>query len=285
MAAATFCAMPAPAAASPVAAIAQVPIERMCGPDGVLGYRFGATDGPPNQSPFPGMTSMQLPPEFAPFDRGGLDSTKWSERIYAANYVAQRPDEESALAVIVELARRFEQLGWTADRGVSEEDAAARTTIAYIAPSPGDVHLYWPAGATGPERKHGVRIQLMRLGSEVNFSCTDLALFGEHLEEALGRLPEGTPRPVEPVLAIPPEIDPGTCDDPAKRAALLASRPEDSELIRYLNQRSRYRERLVAWKMDRLKKAAGLSESQAMEITVAGLSDPAAAGAWRRGSS
>ena len=255
-----------------------VPIERMCGAEGVLGYRFGGTDSPPKLVDFPGTTPLRLPPAFAPFARAGIDSTKWSNRTYAATYEAELADDDAALAAIERLAGRFERLGWTAERGVSDEDAAERATMTYTPPGRGEVHLYWPAGATGPDRRDGVRIALTRLDNQLTLTCTSLSLFQDHVEEALGRLPAGIPRPVEPHLPLPARVDAATCSDPGKRAALLAAHPDDADpMTRYVAERMKYRERLVTWKIDRLRKSGKLTDDQMMKLALSALDDPASA--------
>ncbi len=259
------------------AGLETLPIERMCGAEGAIGYKFGATDGPPKMMDMPGATDLRLDPAFAPFERAGINSTTWSNRIYAANYVARFADPAAALAAIRTIAERFERLGWSADRGTTDEAAADRTTMSYIAPGPGEVHLYWPAGAAGPDRTDGVRIELSRLGPEVTFSCKSLPVFADHVQEALGRLPDGIPKPTSPVLPLPKRPDAALCADPAQRAELLASRPEDSELMRYVVQRSKFRERLVTWKMDRLRKSGKLTDEKMMQLVMTSLDSPAAA--------
>lgn len=254
-----------------------LPIERMCSAEGALGYRFGATDSPPKLVDFPGTTPMRLSPAFAPFARAGIDATKWSNRTYAATFEAELADEEAALAAIERLARRFEQLGWTAERGVSDEDMAARATMLYIPPGRGEVHLYWPGGATGPTRRDGVRIALTRLGRQLTFSCTALELFRDHVEEALGHLPDGTPKPLEPRLPIPERVDAATCADPVKRAALLARHPDDADpMMRYVTERAKYRERLVTWKLDRLTKSGKFTGDQMTKLVLSALAEPGA---------
>jgi len=259
------------------AGLESLPVERMCGAEGAIGYRFGATDGPPKMMAMPGATDMRLDPIFAPFERAGIDSTTWSNRIYAANYVARFADPAAALAAIQAIAKRFERLGWSADRGTTDEAASERTTMSYVAPGPGEVHLYWPAGAAGADGGDGVRIELSRLGTEVTFSCKSLPFFADHVQEALGLLPDGIPRPSAPLLPLPARPDSRLCADPARRAELFASRPEDSELMRYVVQRTKFRERLVTWKMDRLRKSGKLSDAQMMKLVMSGLDSPAAA--------
>lgn len=257
-------------------ALATLPAETMCNIDGAIGYKFGATNGPP-QLFMPGMTSLRLAPRFAPFERAGIDSTMWSNRIYQATYVMQLPGKEAALAAIQQLAARFQELGWTADRGVSDEDAAARSLfLTYRAPGAGEVHLYWPAGTVGADRKDGVRVQLTQLAGEVTLSCISIPLFLDHVNEALGNLPPGTPKPVEPSLPLPKEVDVSTCADQAKRDAFLATRPEDNALMRHTMERAKFRERLVTWKLDRLKKSGKLSREEVTKLLFSGLSDPKA---------
>ncbi|HYD36071.1 MAG TPA: hypothetical protein VEA60_00555 [Allosphingosinicella sp.] len=259
------------------AGLESLPIERMCDAEGAIGYKFGATDGPPKIMDMPGVTDMRLNPAFAPFERAGIDSTTWSNRIYAANYVARFADTAAALAAIQTIAARFERLGWSADRGTTDEAAAERTTMSYIAPGAGEVHLYWPAGAAGAGRGDGVRIELTRLGTEVTFSCRSLPVFADHVQEALGRLPDGIPKPSAPILPLPKRPDAALCADPAQRAELFASRPEDSELMRYVVQRTKFRERLVTWKMDRLRKSGKLTDEQMTRLIMVSLDSPAAA--------
>ncbi|HEX8257040.1 MAG TPA: hypothetical protein VF589_05365, partial [Allosphingosinicella sp.] len=91
-----------------------------------------------------------------------------------------------------------------------------------------------------------------------------------------GPLPPGTPKPVEPSLPLPKRIDISVCADQAKRGAFLATRPEDDAFMRHTMERAKFRERLVTWKLDRLKKSGKLSDDEVMKLAQSGLSDPAA---------
>jgi hypothetical protein len=58
---------------------------------------------------------------------------------------------------------------------------------------------------------------------------------------------------------------------------MAASRPDDHELMRYAIRTTDHRERLVTWKMDRLKKSGKLSSERALELITSSFDDPAAA--------
>lgn len=273
-------ATPSPAAAQAHAPstremIAALPVEDMCSAEGALGYRFGATDGPPKLLDVPGVADMDLHPRFAPFDRGGIDSTKWSDRIYAVIYTTHIPDDAAALATMEQIAQRFEQLGWSVERG-PDEDASEPSTLSDLASGVEEIRLYPPPGAGGVERADSVRIDLTRFLDEVRLACSSTPFYELHVGEAFGNLPQGTPKPVPPVLALPARPDPAICSDPIRRRELLASRPGDNALVRYAIRRGKFGERLVTWKMDRLKKSGKLPEGRAMELVAAGFSDPRA---------
>ena len=63
----------------------------------------------------------------------------------------------------------------------------------------------------------------------------------------------------------------------ARRAALLASHPDDADpMMRYVAERAKYRERLVTWKMDRLRKSGKLTDDQMMKLALSALAEPSA---------
>jgi hypothetical protein len=256
---------------------ATIPIETMCGRDGAFQYRFGASDGPPMPTGMPGLANVTLTPRYAPFTRAAIDSTRWSKRIYRFSYDVVLRDRRAALAAIATLAARFEQAGWTREPPGADADGD-ENLMGHLPPGEGEAHLYSDPAAVGRSDGEGVRVELSALGEELSFVCVSIPLMEDQIGEVMGRLPPGTPRPVEPVIALPPGLGGTDCADPAARAKLAAFSPSDPDpLTRQVLARADYRERLVTWKMDRLRKSGKVSPERSFELLSAAFENPAAA--------
>jgi hypothetical protein len=259
---------PAPDQAAVLTQIDALPIDRMCSTRGAFQYAFGSTDLPPSLFPFPGMDKRGLPASAAPFTSVALDSTKWSNRFFRATYEASFPDKPSALAAIRRLAQLFRTRGWIAKEG----SANPQGSIILPDPDLGDVHFYSEADGLDPDKRTGVIAALDHLGSVVTFSCASLPLLSAQVEEALGNLPVGTPKPQPPLAPRPESLDPTLCTTPEGQAQVdtnIGGTPD--AMTRFIAEHANYHERIVTWKTDRLKKSGKVSDNRLIAIMMGGL--------------
>lgn len=250
------------------AQIDALPMVAMCNTENALGYGFGKTDAPVSLLPM-GLETRGLSPTALPFKRASLSNTKWSQRYIGATYSFDAGDKATALAAIQRVAEHFRKLGWIERKGGVEDDGP----MIDFPPGPGEVAFYSAETArVGPGRK-GIRASLTLLGSEVSFSCEDMAMWEVQFAEAFGTLPEGTPRPVAPESIRPEAINPQICVAAEGQAQIRAyAKTDDTDaMTRFLLERSNYAERLTTWKSDRLKKSGKVSDDRLLELALSGL--------------
>lgn len=248
------------------AQIDALPMDRMCSTKGVYQYAFGGTDAP--VSLLPSIDRMRLPPSAAPFKDVALGTTKWSSRFVGATYELETDSVATALAAIQRLARHFRARGWIAKEHV---DDGADFGLVDLPPGEGEVNFYSAEAAMSGEGRTDVRVGLTRLGTTVTFTCEDMAMAVLNMEEALGNLPVGTPRPVRVEMPRPEALDPAIYDTPAGKARIEAIGGDPDALTRFILQRSRFAERLVTWKTDRLKKSGKVSSERMLRLTLGAL--------------
>lgn len=270
--AAALCAAPAAQAqdtrAALLAQIDALPMDDMCSARGVFQYGFGGTDAPPNPLSMMDMNKQPLPAAAAPFEQVALVSTKWSNRFAGATYELDVADEATALAVIERLARHFRARGWIAKENVDDADFS----LIDSGPEPGGVNFYSEAAAMAGDDRKGIRVALHPSGEKVVFECEDMAMIVLNVREALGDLPEGTPKPVRPAALRPEALDPEACATPAglaQYAAIAGGKPD--AMTRYVMERANYNERITTWKSDRLKKSGKVSSDRLLRLALTGL--------------
>lgn len=259
---------PKPLTEAMLAQIDALPLDRMCHKSGAYQYRFGSTEFPRNPFVMIDWDKHAMAPANAPFVEYWIGSTKWSNQFFTINYEFYLENKEQALIAIERLAKRFRSLNWTERPGGVEEDG----TFYDYPPGEGEFAFYSEATQATGDHRTGVRAAFTHLGGWVTFECASLPLTIVQLGEAFGNLPEGTPRPVAPTTERPDMLDIAQCETPEGRKRVSdAFGATPDTLLRYLLERASYRERLVTWKSDRLKKA-GVAGERLLQLSMAGFS-------------
>lgn len=232
-----------------------VPFATLCNAQGSLDHRFGDTSAPPAL-----MASMApretLPAEFAPFTEMTLSSTKYSNKLVSAEFTAEFASAEAAEAARAQVAAGYRALGW-----VEQPIEGNYSTNLFL------------GEAESPKL---AQVELLTMGNALTMKCSNVALEAEFASEAMGRLPPGTPRPVAPVVPRPEALDVARCATPAGRAEILAKgRGAGTDpLSAYIGTRMQYRERLVEWKTDRLRRSGKVSADRLATIALEALDQP-----------
>ena len=235
---------------------------QMCSASGSFQFTFGQQDVPGSSSAERAMRAgFALPEDAAPFVRAQPASTKWSNQFFAIEFAftSDAPDDE--------MEALYESLdAWlTADGWLQRPEGydAPLYQLRYA----GDLSWYKPTGtaAEAPE----IMLDLSEFADEVTLSCarSDLALLA--LEEELGRLPKGTPRPLEPQLPMVPVPSVADCARPeitAEIDAFIKDGTPDA-YVRTLLARGDYQDRLSQWMMWRLEEA-GASSDEVLELAL-----------------
>jgi hypothetical protein len=230
------------------AQINALPLSEMCSKTGAMGQKFGATDLTPSTMLSRGAANLPLELRFAPFDKYGLSTTKYSNKMYEAVFnsiIDQELTEDSLKAI----AARFVASGWTP---VKTEDQTF------------DIELN-----LNPENEpdgYGIRVTLQPLEGGVMLTCQNVALLEEHYAEATGGYPANLPRPAPPIsrqetaaIAVPV-----SCDDPASsKQAIDAFKNGEWMASHTVTAEEDYQERLAAWKSSKLV-ASGKVERTAL---------------------
>jgi hypothetical protein len=233
------------AADPPPAWAAALPIERMCRATGALDHEFGSRDVPRQFMPS-SLNPLPLDDAYAPFTAVKIETTKWSRRFHSAVYEAETASQEEAKAAAAAIAARFKAVGWI-DPIAGSRYAGTDGNISLVSEPPGS--------------EEGAMILLNPAGTKLAFSCLSVPLALVSLDEAFGHLAPGTPKPVLPRSPVPEGFDAAQCDDPAARAQFLAVSSSGTDpLTRYIDERMDFAERMITWKLDRLRDSGKISE-------------------------
>jgi hypothetical protein len=250
-------------------------LERMCSPAGTMQYAFGAT-GVPLSSRVEQIASkgFGLPEGFAPFERAQPMSTPWSGRLFQMTYAFEEPDAETAELAMEALFDQLEALGWI----YAPEDFGDLPL--YLGNSAGYLRFERPVTVDGAETR--LLLSLDHFADEVSMTCMrdDLAL--ANANEAFGKLPPGTPRPVLPEIVIPPALTPARCAEEsvlAEMRELMASKGFFDSFSARMFERMTYRERLSAWMLWKLNESGKVDSTELI-----GLGLDAAGGASPEGN-
>jgi hypothetical protein len=234
----------------------------MCSAKGALGFTFGET-GVPFGSRLERSMGMgwELKPAMAPFTKAQALATPWSGRLAQIEYEVSESDKERGEMALLTLATAAEAAGWVRNSALEEPDKLPF----YLTPVSGDI-VYDVPGGEGVVASISYGLGTLRL------ACANKALLRANAEEAFGKLPPGTPRPV--ALAV----DPGT-----KHSAADCSRPEAQEaMLTVLDGRPdaitarimlglNHTERLTEWKSWRLRESGKVSAERLAALTIEAL--------------
>ena len=257
-----------PAAAQEVEVPIPAPavLERMCSPAGAMQFAFGQTGVPGSSKLEVTLRSggFRLPAALAPFRSAQPRSTEWSARFMEMTYSAPLPpgDAAGADALKARIAAALAAAGWERIP-LSAEDAPL-----YLMAYGSDTVLARPAGEGTPPGRVLLSLDFDR--DRLTMTCGRDDLLRAHAEEAFGKLPPGTPRPVVPTIAIPATASPADCDRSevqAQTAALLAEGITDRFMADML-ARTTWRDRLTTWMVWKLRESGKVSSDRLIRLTL-----------------
>jgi hypothetical protein len=261
------------ASAQEIALPAPEVLDRMCSAKGAMQYGFGDT-GVPGSSKLESMmrTGMTLPAAAQPFEKAQPRSTEWSGRFMEMTYSVAMPKEQAAQAtvLIASLGKALAAAGW------SKLDMPIDKAPLYLTAYASDQSYAKPAD--GPRGATRVLAAISYELGEVSFTCGRDDLLRDHAQEAFGKLPLGTPRPVVPPINAPNVTVEADCLRPEKIAevqAVFASGKADRFMGDML-ARTTYRDRLTQWMLWRLESSGKISPQRliSLSLTAVGKSSP-----------
>ncbi len=224
-----------------------------CTAEGAFGERFGAS----GVNGVPGVRMMNsqfvTPAQAYAFSEIEATFTHLSHRLHTISAMASFADADAAVeaydALDEALASRFQYAG------VNDlEDG-----IAYYS---GD-----------PATETGFKVEIMLMGDDLQFTCTDRALFQLTMDEFTGRARVAGP-PAPPQLTLPPAPAAGACAAPESRAALLSGfEGQIGAIMNYGTEANRYSETLANWKRQLMQERGLWTEQESRDFHLAMLND------------
>jgi hypothetical protein len=276
-AALALCAMPlqmgAAQAATPADQVAQVPLDQLCNMGGALGLSFGTTEHGVAASHKPGSINRDLPAEFGPFKTASVEASKYSRRFASVTYIAEFASKAEAMGAQKALVARLAANGW----GLSSDaiDGGKPSAEAQLAASLAEGPVLYKGPPGGMEKNEGTMLTVSHFGQEVTVECMGLAESGRFMDEALGKMPEGTPKPFFTPVENMMQLNPADCDDPAKRIEFQKSLDRGSSLnVMPGADRVDYEERLADWKIMKLSSSGKIDREELVDKIIALIANP-----------
>lgn len=226
--------------AQDLAMVEAMPVERLCTPEGTVGARFGEV-GTPDDALFPGFDDLaNLPPEFAPIRFPALYRSRWSGRLYRAEFPINLDDDAAVAPMLKRLGQRFRRAGWALISDPADED----------------LELVPESRASGSS----ARLSIARFGwGTVQITCSDSKLEAANEAEKQGILPDGAVRPQPSPGQRPETLDSAICASREGRARFDSAMKSHAEITwRYLEAPAAYWIRLGRWKWDRLRRSGAI---------------------------
>lgn len=238
-------------------------LERMCSPVGAMQFAFGQT-GVPGSTRLDGLLQRSFTAHSAmhPFVKAQPRATEWSGRLMEMTYSFPSPDEDSAYDVMEALAAILEEAGWSYLNMPLDEAPMYLVSVSGFASFEKPVE-----GDSGPSR---VLIGLDYGLGEVTLTCGRDDLLRAHANEAFGKLPHGTLRPLVPEIAVPDIGDMARCTDPAVLAqmeSMFATSQLSDEYFAAMLARTNYRDRLTSWMLWKLDESGKISSEELVELS------------------
>lgn len=250
-----------PAAATLTAA----QLNRMCSPAGMMQYSFGET-GVPGSTKVEQIISpgFAMPASFAPFERAKPMATAWSNRLFQMTYSFKLADEDEAQDIMAQIGEVLEEeAGWTyVARDFDNTPLSMINAVGWLS-------FEKAVEADGAPTR--VFLALDHGLGEVTLTCSREDLTRVQFGEAFGRLPEGTPRPAMPEVAIPPALDPVRCADEAVLAEMRSLIAEERFTDRFsaiMLERTSYRDRLTTWMIWKLDQSGKIDTMEIVGLVM-----------------
>lgn len=274
-AASLFCVLSSPLVAqqsaapssNPLPAFSAQDLQQMCSADGVFQFEFGQTD-------VPGSTRIEklmrmafpLPDRFAPFAQMQTFGSAWSRKFTRAEFQTKPFDEEviyklaDVPAIAAAIGPMLESSGWT-----RKETIDSLNTPMYLIGSVGE--YTWEKEIAWGEETSKLFFNVDAFAGQAILTCTHDRLSLLFLQEGLGRIPDGTPRPEAPDLPFIPVPDLETCLSPAYTAEIEAfmANGRPNSFIGALLARSDHHTKLSQWIGWRLEQA-GMTKDEVFKM-------------------
>lgn len=249
---------PAPTAA----AVATIPLDRLCSAEGALDLRFGdRVDGAQkgNQSE---PLLRELDALLLPFDYAELGYSRYSQKLSTIGYLATFSSADAASEAAEILVDKAQALNWN------------------LVAQPRDVEgLFEYSFSSKPEQADPVASDETMLSisvdeASVSIRCENAALATVQLNEAFGKMPVGMPKPqLVDYQASISSFTENDCDDPAKRSAFEADISAGNKAVFSPNwSRLTFEEDLVNWKIMKLT-SSGKTDFDRINGQIIGLFD------------
>ncbi|MEL6528526.1 MAG: hypothetical protein AAFQ27_01100 [Pseudomonadota bacterium] len=244
-------------------------IRQMCSANGVFQFAFGEVDVPGStriekhmQMAFP------LPDRFAPLVRMQTFGTAWSRQLARAEFQT-KPFDEDVIYRLADVPRFADALG-----PVLESDGWTRVDIGDPLDTPmyliGSVGEYtWEREIAWGDETSKLYFNIDAFAGQAVLTCTHDRLSLVLLQEGLGKIPDGTPRPKAPDLPFVPVPDLETCLSPAYNPELEAfmESGKPNGFLGALLVRSDHHTKLSQWIGWRLK-SAGMDKDELFKMTM-----------------
>jgi hypothetical protein len=259
-------------AATPAEQVAQVPLDQLCNAGGALGLSFGTTEHGVAAWHKPGSINRDLPAEFWPFKTASVEASKYSRRFASVNYIAEFGTKAEAMGAQKALVTRLAANGWLSSDAI---DSGRPSTEAQLEANLAEGPILYKGPPGGMENNEGTMLTVSHFDKEVSVDCMGLAESGRFMDEALGKMPEGTPKPVFTPAENMTQLDPADCDDPAKRIEFQKSLDRGSSLNAMPGaDRVDYEERLADWKIMKLSSSGKIEREELVDKIIGLIANP-----------
>ena len=242
---------------------------RMCSAKGAMQYEWGQTGVPLSSRIMETLgLSMNLPETLAPFEKARPRSTPWSDKLAWMSYwvvVGQGDDVQAGYEdFMAGLLPLIEEEGWQPVPGGSEELPIAYG--AFVGDHVFDRHV---DNGKGAERQF---LSISKFMGQVDLTCGSASLSMQNAEEAFGKLPDGTPRPVRDEIDLPPRYGEQACGDPnfAQQVFDQGKASPPSAYLSALLRRQDYSSRLVQWMSWKIEQSGTMSEQETLSLLMGG---------------
>jgi hypothetical protein len=234
-----------------------LPLDQICSKTSVLGFPFGTSDYGTVYATLPGQAQRYLAGTLRPIDQATLRATKYSNKLFMAEYQLPFATDAEAKTALTSLSTRAEKAGWFPWADVVAKDAGDEI---YTTKDPNSSWYYSTNAIQEPTSPDETMFQFDRRGKTLSITCENMALSDVHAQEALGQMPAGTPKPILADFQEQPLFPISDCDDPALRTAHVdALKNGDDSSIMPGAVRVAYEERLSDWKIMKLVSSGKIS--------------------------
>lgn len=221
-------------------------LSRMCSANGAMQYEWGQTGVPLSSRIMETLDmSFVLPGRMAPFEEARPRSTPWSDRMAWMSYwvaVGRGDDVEAGYHAFVDgLAPTIAEEGWQPI--TLDMDELPIGLMAYY----GDYVFEREIEAESGQQRQMLSISYSM--GDVSLTCGVADITMDMVGEAFGQLPDGTPRPEQDEIPLPPRFGAQQCGDP-NFTAQIWDQSDTSPATTYLSallRRQDYYSRLVQW--------------------------------------